>query len=203
MSHTPPVVASPSVLRLNWETLARLASRRSKTLDLDACPTPTFLHRFCDATDKLKHILFWGSNQENVVMILRLRSFNRSCWFYGSNRETRATSFEEKSGETVTTGFEVKSGEIVIVVLMLNHWQTVDLGFEAQPRNSHSSSPRARCRPHTASSDLRSSGHWVPDLCLTIPSSPHQIYYSCRDTRRYPSCRTCHLYTIRQGNAIL
>jgi hypothetical protein len=35
-----------------------------------------------------------------------------------------------------------------------NHSQTVDLSFKAQSRNSCSSSPRARCRLHTASPDL-------------------------------------------------
>jgi hypothetical protein len=32
------------------------------------------------------------------------------------------------------------------VVLKPNHSQTIDLGFEAQPRDPHFSSPRARCR---------------------------------------------------------
>jgi hypothetical protein len=39
--HAPPVVAPPSVLRPDWKTLARLASTRSKPLDLDTCPEPT------------------------------------------------------------------------------------------------------------------------------------------------------------------
>jgi hypothetical protein len=54
----------------------------------------------------------------------------------------------------------------VRVVLRSNHSQTVAIGFEAQtmrnrlsgfeaqPRNSRSSSPRVRCRPHTAPPDL-------------------------------------------------
>jgi hypothetical protein len=37
---------------------------------------------------------------------------------------------------------------------MPNHSQTIDLSFEAQPRNPHFSSLRARCRPHTTPPDL-------------------------------------------------
>jgi hypothetical protein len=54
----------------------------------------------------------------------------------------------------VATGFEDKPEKTVQVVLRPNHSQNIDLGFEAQPRNSRSLSPRARCRPHTAPSDL-------------------------------------------------
>jgi hypothetical protein len=42
----------------------------------------------------------------------------------------------------------------VRVVLRPNHSQTTDLGFNAQSRNSRSSSPPARCKPHTMSLDL-------------------------------------------------
>jgi hypothetical protein len=87
-------------------------------------------------------------------------------WFCGPNHQIVATgfgaqtgnpittSFEGKPGETVTTGFEAKPVKTVPVVLRPNHWQTVDVGFEAQPRNSFSSSHYAWCRPHTASPDL-------------------------------------------------
>jgi hypothetical protein len=37
--------------------------------------------------------------------------------------------------ETVAVGFEAKPVKTVRVVLRPNHSQTVDLGFEAQPRN--------------------------------------------------------------------
>jgi hypothetical protein len=68
--------------------------------------------------------------------------------------KTVAAGFEAKPLETVATGFEAKPVNIVRVVLRPNHSQTVDLGFEAQPRNSRSKSPHARCRPHTAPPDL-------------------------------------------------
>jgi hypothetical protein len=70
------------------------------------------------------------------------KSPNRSCWFWGTSQETRATDFE------------AKPEKIVRVVLKPNHSQTVDLGFEAQPRNRRFSSSCARYRPHTMSPDL-------------------------------------------------
>jgi hypothetical protein len=68
--------------------------------------------------------------------------------------ETVATGFEAKPLETVTTSFEANPVKTVRVILRPNHSQTVDLGFEDQPRNPRSSSPRVWCRPHTAPPDL-------------------------------------------------
>jgi hypothetical protein len=144
----------PSVLRPDWETLARLSSRRNKPLDVDAYPTPTSIHRFYDTIDKLKSAWFWDPKQETVAVILRPISLNQSCQFWGPNRETWAT------------GFEAKPGEIVLVVLRPNHWQTIDLAFEAKPRNSRSSSPCAWYRLHTMSPDL---------LIVQPPSTRHVL----------------------------
>jgi hypothetical protein len=78
------------------------------------------------------------------------------------------------------------------VVLSPNHWQTVDLGIKAQPRNPRSSSPRARCRSYMA----------LPNLPI-IPGPLHQVSYSYHNPHRCPPYRTCHLHTTRQVNAIL
>jgi hypothetical protein len=88
----------------------------------------------------------------------------RTC----SCRKTVAASFETKPPETVTTDFEAKLAKTVRVVLGPNHSQTIDLGFEAQPRNLRSSSPRARCRPHTTPPDL--SIAWPPSTRPVRPS---------------------------------
>jgi hypothetical protein len=74
--------------------------------------------------------------------------------FEAKSGETVATSFEVKLEKTVATGFEAKPAKTVRVVLRPNYSQTVDLGFEAQPRNPRSMSSHARCRPHTAPPDL-------------------------------------------------
>jgi hypothetical protein len=64
--------------------------------------------------------------------------------------ETIAAGFEAKLPETVTTSFEAKPAKTIRVILRPNHSGTIDHGFEAQPRNPRSSSPCARCGPHTA-----------------------------------------------------
>jgi hypothetical protein len=99
------------------------------------------------------------------------------CRFWGPNRETWATGFEVKLGETVATDFEAKPKKTVRVVLRPNHLQTVDLGFEAQPRNPRFSSSCAHYRPHTVS----------PDLPIVWPSSirpvrPSPVLYTKSST---------------------
>jgi transcriptional/translational regulatory protein YebC/TACO1 len=58
--------------------------------------------------------------------------------FEAKSAKTVATSFEAKLAKIVAAGFEVKPLETVRVVLRPNHSQTVNLGFEAQPRNPRS-----------------------------------------------------------------
>jgi hypothetical protein len=101
-----------------------------------------------------------------------------SRWFWDPNHQTEAADFEAQIGEPSTAGFEAKLGETVAtsfkikpkkivatdfevkpektvpVVLRSNHWQIIDLGFEAQPRNPHSLSPCGQDRPHTVTPDL-------------------------------------------------
>jgi hypothetical protein len=52
--------------------------------------------------------------------------------------KTVSTSFEAKLEKTIATGFDTKPEKIILVILRLNHWQTVDLDFKAQTKNSHS-----------------------------------------------------------------
>jgi hypothetical protein len=89
--------------------------------------------------------------------------------------EIVAAGFEAKPPETVTIAFEAKSVNTIRVILRPNHsqtviigletqtdkkpsqWfcgQTIDLDFEAQPRNPWSSSPCAWCRMCTTPPDL-------------------------------------------------
>jgi hypothetical protein len=55
-------------------------------------------------------------------------------------------------------------------------------------------------RRHSTS---RSSGHWVPDLCLIIPDPPHQVSYSCLHHHRCTPCCIRHLHITRQANTFL
>jgi hypothetical protein len=52
--------------------------------------------------------------------------------------KTIIAGFYDKLLETIATGFVAKLAKTVRVVLRPNHSQTVELGFEAQPRNPHS-----------------------------------------------------------------
>jgi hypothetical protein len=182
----PSAIAHPPVLRPDRETLAQLASVWSKPLDLDMCPMPTSLRQFCCATDKPKPAWFWGTNQETVAVILRPKSPNCSCWFWGSNRETLHHLGFEAQIRNRCHRFWGQITETVPVVLRPNHWQTIDLGFEAQPRNPRTSSPRAWCKLHTVPPDLsinRPLSTWhvrpSPILC-TRSSTPATILVTVR-----------------------
>jgi hypothetical protein len=91
--------------------------------------------------------------------------------------------------------------ETVQVVLRPNHSQTVDLGFEAQPRNSCSSFPHAWCRPHTVPPDL-SIAHPLsiqpvrpsPVLCTMSPT-PAMILIVSRH-----ACHTPVLTSITEAS---
>jgi hypothetical protein len=100
------------------------------------------------------------NHSQTVNLSFEAQPRNPTTDFETKPDETVITNFEAKLEKTVATGFEAKLVKTVQVVLRQNHSQTVDLDFKAQPRNPRSSSPRARCRPHTAP-----PGHRVPDLC--------------------------------------
>jgi hypothetical protein len=86
--------------------------------------------------------------------------------FEAKQEKAVAAGFEAKPLEIVAISFEVKPAKTVRVILRLNHSQTIDLSFEPQPRNSRSSSPRARCRSHTTSLDRPATEY---PTCVTIP----------------------------------
>jgi hypothetical protein len=124
-------VMNPPVLSLDWESLARLASWWSKLLDLDACPASSS-----------SSVSFVAQLINHNPLGFELQTKKLSWWFWGQNHQTGPASFDAQTRKPVATSFEVKLGE------------TVDLGFEAKPRNSRSSSTCARCRPYTSSLDL-------------------------------------------------
>jgi hypothetical protein len=76
------------------------------------------------------HSDFVGQITKPQLLVLRPKSGSPSEWFWG------------QTTRTVAIGFDVKLGE------------TVNLGFEAKPRNSRSSSSCARCRSYTMSPNL-------------------------------------------------
>jgi hypothetical protein len=107
--------------------------------------------------------------------------------------ETVAAGFEAKQLETIAAGFEAKPAKTVRVVLRLNHSQTVNLGFDAQPRNSRSSPLCAWCRPHTSSPDLSIAGSLstqsVRPSMILCTRSPTPVMISI--TARHAAPATC------------
>jgi hypothetical protein len=214
VSRAPPVVAHPSVFRPDWETLARLASTPSKLLDLDACPARTSLCQFYGATDKSKPTWFWGSNQETVVVILMPKSPNKSCQFLGPNWKTLhhlGFDAQPRNPPPVLRPNREKPSPSVL----RSNWRKPSEWFWGQTthkpstlvlilnQETHAPSlhvPGANRTWHHPTS--RPSGHRVPNLC-DHPGPLHQVSYSCHDPRHCTSCRTCHLHTMRQANAIL
>jgi hypothetical protein len=185
MPLAPPAVAPPPVLRQNWKTLAQIASRWSKTPNVDACPHTIFIYPsvlrnkptnllqidFEAQTKKLswsRHRMstrvltpsssvhrFWGTNrQTSSKLILRPKPINcRGDFEAQITKPPQLPVLRPKLGNlnewfwckttrTVAIGSETKPGE------------TIDLGFEAKPKNSCSSSPCSWYRPHTVSPDL-------------------------------------------------
>jgi hypothetical protein len=87
----PPAVTPSPVLRPDWETLSRLTSTWSKTLDLDAYSTPSPSHRF--VVQPLNHSL----------LDFKIQTKKPSWWFWGPNHQTVAIGFEVQTKKPSTT----------------------------------------------------------------------------------------------------
>jgi hypothetical protein len=81
---------------------------------------------------------FWGSTKKPTTGFEAKLGETVTTSFEAKLEKIVASDFEAKPLETVATGFEAKPAKTVRVVLRPNHSQTVDLGFEAQPRNPRS-----------------------------------------------------------------
>jgi hypothetical protein len=125
MPHAPPAIASLSVLKQKWETLARLASWWNHRGEVQ---TTKFLLKLRNHL----HLLIGFEVQITNFLPLGFEAQTKksSWWFCGSNHQTAATNFKAQTGKPA------------------------DLGFEAQPRNPRSSSPCAQCKLHTVSLNL-------------------------------------------------
>jgi hypothetical protein len=94
-------IAHPPVLRLDWKTLAQLASWRSKPPDVDACPHIVFIRSSIlsqkpinllplsfEAQTKKSLQWFCGPNHHTVTPVLRPKPGNLSEWFWGQTTRT-------------------------------------------------------------------------------------------------------------------
>jgi hypothetical protein len=147
-------------------------------LDLDTCPALSSSSiDFVGQPTNRSPLGFKVQTKKTIAVILRHKSSNRSCRFWGPNQETRSHRFWGKIGRNHQPWFCGQTKKLMLLV----H------GVDRTQRHSIS----------------RSSGHWVPDLCLTIPDSLHQVSYSCHDPHHCPPCHIYHMYTTRQANTIL
>jgi hypothetical protein len=113
----------------NWQTEACLilsSKSRNRRGDFEAQITKTELPVLRLKPGNPPPPWFWSSTKK------------RNAGFEAKSREIVAISFDAKLEKTITTGFESKPAKTIRVVLRPNHSQTVDLGFEAQPRNPRS-----------------------------------------------------------------
>jgi hypothetical protein len=141
--------------------------------------------------------------------------------------ETATAGFEAKPLETVTTSFEAKPAKTVWVVLRPNtHKPSSSVlrpklmrnrpsGFEAKPMTNRwhwfwgsTKKPTLlvfTCTVQTAHGVTQPLDRPATEypISATIFSPLHQVSYSCHDPHRCTSCRTCHLHSTRQANAIL
>jgi hypothetical protein len=111
-----------SVLWCNWQTEAHLVLRpkpRDRRGDFEAQITKPVLSVLRPKLVNPPPPWFWGSTKKPTTS------------FEAKPGKTVATSFEAKLVKTITAGFEANPLETVRVVLMPNHSQTDDLGFEA------------------------------------------------------------------------
>jgi hypothetical protein len=188
----PPAVGPPSVLRPDYETLAQLPSTWSKPLDLDVCPT------LCSSS-----VGFVAQLINCSPLSFEAQTKKPTQWFWCPNHQNIAVSFEVQTEKDSSLVLRPKQEK-----LSLWFWyQTIEkpstlvlrLNQETRaPLLLVHSADHTECHPTS-----RSSGHWVPDMCLTIPGPLQQVFYSSHDPHRYPSCRTCHLHITRQANTIV
>jgi hypothetical protein len=226
----------------NWQTEARLVLRpkpRNRHGDFEAQITKPYLLVLRPKLGNPTPHWFWGSTKkptagfeakpgETVTTSFEAKLEKTvAAGFEAKPPETVAAGFEAKPLEIITTGFEAKPPETVLVVLRLNHWQTVAIGFEAQTdkkpsqwfwgqitdkpstlvlrlnqetRASHlhmHGADRTRSHPTSRSTATKYS------TCATILGPLHQVSYSCHDLHHCMPCYICHLHTMRQANVIL
>jgi hypothetical protein len=208
-----PIIVTPSPV---WENIARLASMRSKPLDLDACPTPTSLRRFCGATDKLKSTWFWVTNQKNrrgnfdaqitkpKLSVLRLKlgslyhlSFDAQPRnpppILRSNRKKPSLPVWCQTGENRRHWFWGQTRENRRAGFEVKQLETVVIGFKAQT-NKKPSSPVLRPNRWKPSKWFwDQTTHKQSTLVLRLNQetrAPRLHVHGADRTRRHPTSRS-------------
>jgi hypothetical protein len=129
---------APSVLWRNRQTEVCLVLRPKTRNHRDNFEAQITKQELPVLRHKLKNPLppwFWGSTKKPTTGFEAKPGETVDTSFEVKLEKTVATSFETIPAKTVAAGFEAKPLETVWVVLRPNHSQTIDLGFEAQPRS--------------------------------------------------------------------
>jgi hypothetical protein len=125
----------------NRQTKARLVLRpkpRNDRIDFEGQITKPELSILRPKLVNPPPPLFWGSTKKTTAGFEAKTGETVAASFEAKLEKTVVAGFEVKPLETVATGFEAKPVKTIRVVLRPNHSQTIDLGFEAQPRNPRS-----------------------------------------------------------------
>jgi hypothetical protein len=125
----------------NQQTKAHLVLRpkpRNHRGDFDAQITKPKLPVLMPKPENSPPPRFWDSTKKLTTGFEAKPGETVTTSFEVKLEKTVTTGFEAKPLENVATGFVAKPAKTVWVVLRPNHSQTVDLGSEAQPRNSRS-----------------------------------------------------------------
>jgi hypothetical protein len=91
MSHAPPIITHPPVLRQDWKILAWIAFKQSKLPDLDACPAPN--HPPID---------FVAQPTTHSLLSFEAQIKKSRRWFWDTNHQTGATGFESQTRKPST-----------------------------------------------------------------------------------------------------
>jgi hypothetical protein len=147
MSCALSVVTTPPVLRSDWETLARLASRWSVRVPRADLPSS----------------VLWHNRQTESRLVLRHKPRNHRSDFEAQITKLKLPVLRSKP-VNCHGDFDIqitKSENLTILVLRLNQETRA-------PRFHVHVIDHTRCYPTSRSSD-----HRVPDLCLTIINPLH------------------------------
>jgi hypothetical protein len=130
-----------SILWLNRQTKAHLVLRPklgNRRGDFEAQITKSELPVLRSRLGNPPSPWFWGSTKKPTIGFEAKLTETVTTGFDVKPAKTITAGFEARPLETVATSFEVKPVKTVRVILRPNHSQTIDLGFESQPRNPRS-----------------------------------------------------------------
>jgi hypothetical protein len=183
MPRTPPFVAPSPVLRQNWDTMARLASRRSKPPDVDVCHHTFFIH-----SSVLRH------KPINLLPLGFVAQTKKSSqWFWGLNHQTVDLGFEPQTKKLSHWFWGQTTNKPSLVVLRLNRETTLLVSSICMLWIAHGVT-----RPLDLSAIEYLTCAWSSPILRTKSPTPASL-----NPHRCPPCCIRHLHITRQANVFL